>query len=326
MPSGTTLAKRPITYNGQNLSSAPIAYPSLPVGSGGQFSISDAISAAQQGQNAANAANNTRYNQGLGVLTGGANQSAGFIQNAMSDLANLGDKEKRDIARQETNAQASQLQSNINRGIGNTTIQNTLANGITRNANEARLNVDDMIARNRSNLNLQAANNASGNANSISSFIASRNDNAPSLGEYANLVQQAAQYNPTHNVGTVTSGGGINAPINIGSKPTAQIQAPVNQGAAIGTYFNKAATGGFPAAPLGGTDMFADYSGQGGRQSGVYTNPNPLTFDNGVISNALNQPTKAAGKSNVTALPDQPDWMTDDEYWQMLQQTGQYGN
>lgn len=270
MPSGKTLAKRPLNYNGVNIASpGPVTLGAVkPTGAGGQFSITDAIGAAQAGQNSANAANDARYKQGLGVLTQGYQGSQGLINQALQDTAYLGNKELQEVRNTEKQGYARTQQDAINKGLNNTTITGTMIGGVEKRAQEARTNIRDMVAKNRSAINLQGAANMNQGANSIAGFIGARNDNGPSLGEYANLVQGAAQANngsTGKSTGTITKGS-INDPIQLGSGGGNQIQQP-GGGGALGTQVY--ATGaGAVGGGLGSMQIGSGGGGGGGSAGG----------------------------------------------------------
>jgi hypothetical protein len=194
-----------IKYNGVNLSPPdPIQYKPYT----GGFSITDAINLAQTGQNQANNANNQRYGQGLNVLSKGYNQGAGFISGALNDIKNVGASQLADINQREKSGIADVQQSAIGRGIGNTTVMDTMSAIPQRSAELARLSLADQQAQSRSNIRLQQAGQANAGANSISNFIANRNDIAPSIGDYAGLVSAASQAqaaNTTPKKTTITS-------------------------------------------------------------------------------------------------------------------------
>lgn len=229
----------PMSYAGQNIA-APAPVQSKPVVAG---NIQSAIDSAQAGQNAANNANNQRYTQGLGVLSNTGNQAnqfaaqgqqqlqtgegsaQGYIQNAIANNASFGNAARQRVQLGLQNAQGSTAQSAVSRGIGNTTVLDALQRGNARDAEQQNQAIDEAAANRATSLNLQQANtattfagqkanqsNVQGNAartggTDVAGFIANRNDVAPNLGEYANLVQGAAQGGPGKMTGTT-----INAP------------------------------------------------------------------------------------------------------------------
>lgn len=265
MPSGKTIAARPQMYNGVNLAS-PGAVQLQPVPTGSGFKIADAINLAQQGQNSANAANNQRYNQGLGVLSQGYTGSQGMISDALKNTAYLGNKELQDVKRGEAQGYARVDQDAINKGLNNTTITGTQKTGVERQASEARLGIRDMVAKNQSAIQLQGAANMNQGANSISSFIAGRNDVGPSVGEYAGLVQGAAMMGGTNKSTATITKGSINDPINLGNEGGSKVQQPAGGGGALGTSGMTVSGGG--GAVGGGMGSMQIGSGGGGGGGG----------------------------------------------------------
>jgi hypothetical protein len=174
------------------------------------------VSAVQKRQKKANTANEQRYDQGLGVLqraqqgiTGAGGilpqaeaNSRGAIMEALRNSSGVGETAQRRVSEQEQNARGATQQSAISRGLGNTTILDSLQRGVRRDANDARANIDEQVAARNADLWLRMAqNNAQfgqaqanatrGMAGDISQFIAARNDVGPSLNDYAGLIQQA---------------------------------------------------------------------------------------------------------------------------------------
>jgi hypothetical protein len=315
----------PMSYAGQNIS-APAPVQSKPIVAG---SIQSAIDSAQAGQNAANTANNQRYTQGLGVLSntgtqanqfaaqgqqqlGAGEQSAqGFIQNAIANNAGFGTAARQRVQQGLQNAQGSTAQSAVSRGIGNTTVLDALQRGNARDAEQQNQAIDEAAANRASALNLQQANtattfagqkanqsNAQGNAartggNDIASFIANRNDVAPNLGEYANLVQGAAQGGPGKMTGTT-----INAPASYtGGLGRGGFASGGGSGGQSGGF-----QGGAGGAVSGGSFGSGGYSGPGTGSSAGGNGPS-----SGPIASAINPQGTTynnPGATTVTPLPD----------------------
>lgn len=151
------------------------------------------ISAAlTQAQNQANNANQQRYQQQLGVLTGGYNQSAQDYQNALAATSGMGTAAKQNIALNLQNAQGATAQSAVTRGIGNTSVVDALQQGNQRTANNATQAVNEGVANQQIGIMGQQAQNANQGAGAISQAIAARNDTGPNPALYAQLQQQAA--------------------------------------------------------------------------------------------------------------------------------------
>jgi hypothetical protein len=175
-------------------------------------------SALQTSTNQANQANNLRYGQGLGVLTGGVNQASGYLNQALqSDMGSSRGAMNKVQQQYEFDSGKTQ-QSAINRGLGNTTIADALHQMDKRTRDDSMLNIDNAAAQRRSALYSNMAGNARSGAGDISGFIANRNDIAPDLGQYASLVQNAAAAPDPNAKRTATvTNGSINSPIRMGS-------------------------------------------------------------------------------------------------------------
>lgn len=140
----------------------------------GGASIQNAINAAQQGQNKANRANEARYEQALG----------GY-DSAIKLSENLGNTARSRVEENRVNAQGSTQQSLVNRGLTNYTIADALSRGVNKDAERANQDIDEQVANRRSGLEMARGN-----------FIASRNDIAPDLSQWASLISGAAEGAP----------------------------------------------------------------------------------------------------------------------------------
>jgi hypothetical protein len=279
-PKRAALAANSLNYNGVDLTSpAPVKLPAF------TSDPNSIASAVQSGTDQANAANQQRYGQGLGVLTNGATSAQNYIQSAITNSDKVGQSARDRVGVNLQNAQGNTLQSAVSRGLGNTTILDSLQRGNARDAETANQSIDEQLADRKSSLNLQQAGQANQGANSIAGFIAARNDVAPDLGLYSSLAQKAA----ASTAGAKQSGTTINAPASytggLGSSGGSGIKAPSSGGgSSSGTYFNNAASGGGGA--IGGN--------QGGYYSGGTAAP-----AGGSISSAISQPA-AGGDSNFS--------------------------
>lgn len=168
--------------------------------------ISGVIGQLQSAQNAANAANQQRYNVGLNTIKGNVNsaknftaQGQGYIQSAINNTGALGQSE---LQQNELNRQqgiGSATQSAYGRGLGNTTILNSLQSGVNRNANMQATNINEQTQQQKNSLLQAAANQSNQQANTtltggndVSQFISARNDLQPDISQYIPLIQGAA--------------------------------------------------------------------------------------------------------------------------------------
>jgi hypothetical protein len=316
--SGKTIAARSApNYMGVDLSApAPVQYggsgSSLSTSGAGGISIADAIAQAQQGQNAANLANNQRYTQGLGVLTGSAstaaNQLAGgstqaqdYISQAIANSNQYGNTARTQLGQQLQDNQGQSAQSAVSRGLTNTTIADSMKALNQRTYNRGAEQINEDVANRMSGLNLNQAQTAtqfaqakasqtSQSGNSIAGFIAARNDNAPSIGEYASLVQGAADQPAASVKGTV-----VNAPASYtgsgANTPTFSPKSGTSGGSSSGSnYFNAATASGGSGSGSGGFQ-----GGTGGSVSGGGASTAPDSSSGSPIANSTS--SASGGKS-----------------------------
>jgi hypothetical protein len=224
------------------------------------------VQGLQTQQDAANSANNLRYGQGLGVLTGGYNTSAGDIEQAIAASNLNGTTAKKQVGVQLQNDLGHTEQDAINRGLGNTTIRNAMLDMDKRRSNDANQAIDEQVSNRLSGLKLQAAQNANQGAGSIAGYIAGRNDVGPDAGMYANLAAQAAanKLSTTKSVSTTVSpefraamAGGMS-----GSGAGSGIGSSGYSGSTGGGGSSGGASGGGGASYSGGS--IANYLGGGG--------------------------------------------------------------
>lgn len=162
-------------------------------------------------QNQANDANAQRYGQALGVMGQGQDSANSLYNQARSDISNIGNQQ---LGRIQTNLQnqlGSVSQNAVNRGLNNSTIADTMTYMPQRQAADAQQGVAEMQSQLYSGLDTGQAGSQTGYANSIASLIGSRNDQAPSIGQYAGLMQGAAagnMGNGFHMSGSVQGPGG----------------------------------------------------------------------------------------------------------------------
>lgn len=165
--------KKGLTFNGTKLDTP--ASPTAP-----QINISDPQSIANAlttSTNQANAANNQRYGQGLGVLTGG-------YQQAMQNAQQFGNTSRQNLNTQLQNNLGQVAQNSVSRGLGNTTIQDSMKAQAQRTYDQSMTGVNEAVAQ-------QQAGLLTGGAGAVSNWIGQRNDQAPDLGQYTGLIQQA---------------------------------------------------------------------------------------------------------------------------------------
>jgi hypothetical protein len=278
MPAQTASAAKPINAYGTNITPpAPIQF-SL---GGNLGNISNIIGQLNNAQNQANAANNQRYGQMLNVLNNAVSGQIGDLGNALGSVqqgygnaaaalsgslannATVFNNEQERLNEQTQQAAGAANQSAVNRGLTNTSILNSMQDQVTRAANDAQTNIaaakaqaDNGVYQNLANIYANGGNAAAniqaqtGNAymaggDAIANAIQGVTQQAPSLSEYAPLIQAAQAGNNSQGKGVINT---VNP-------------VPINQGAP-GTFSNGFGGGG------GISGGIAASTGQGGFNSG----------------------------------------------------------
>jgi hypothetical protein len=291
----------PLAYNGVNIT--PPTPGSTPLYTPGG-NISSYIQSLQKSQDEANQANQQRYQQGLGVLSSGMDASRGAISDALSASQGIGTQAYNRINEGESAANAHSLQSSINRGLGNTTIQDSLYRGNARTAEDARQGVDEQLANRRINLNLSKAQNERGGAGDIANFISARNDTGPDAGLLAGLVQGAASY-----AGNAARSGTILTPSSTGfgapGSPSVPSFGGGSSGGGTASYFTGSTMGGSSGG--GGTASYFGGAGLGtGSGSTVTPSASAPVFDSSMVLGPVVNPLAALGPvGSVKVAPPQ---------------------
>lgn len=233
------------TAYGQTLttpaSPAPVPLPGL------NSALSSALTASQ---NQANNANNQRYGQGLGVLAGGQTTQQGDITAAMGSVANNTQAQQTLLGENLQAAQGKATQSATSRGLGDTTIANTMQDLPTRQYNDAMNQLAGQQSQITAGLQTQAGQAAAQGSGTIANYIAGRTDAGPNTGQYAQLAQQAA--NKPASIAQAASnigGSGRSAPAPIppkgGGGETPSGPGGYFQGAGVNATNMGPSTGGF---------------------------------------------------------------------------------
>ncbi len=176
----------------------------------------------------AKAANEHRYGEGKGELTGVRDRS-------MSALDNLSGQEMADIEQRGKNRQSTIQQQQQSLGLGGTTVGATLATGVDRETSAEKRRAMDAVAQQRIGTDMKTTGDLTG-------FIERRTDEYPDLGAYAQLAsQQTSQSGSTGspapaygqqgvNPQTGQTGGGQRAFINnsVGYGPITPPRSPHN--------------------------------------------------------------------------------------------------
>lgn len=169
---------------------APVNTPKMAPVTNGDLSNPASIANLVQGyQNKANDANSQRYNQALGVM-GNAQDSTNALYGAAQDTASqFGQQQLGRIQLNLQNDLGGLAQNAVSRGLGNTTIADTMQYMPKRLADDATLGVNQSVAQMRQGLDTQQAASQQSYGNQIAGLIGSRNDVGPDIGQYAALTQ-----------------------------------------------------------------------------------------------------------------------------------------
>lgn len=152
----------------------------------------NAFGSPQQQQQQANTANQLRYGQGLQTLAAGNNAQQQSITNAMDASKTYGQTALQNLGLQYQNAQGQATQQANTRGLGDTTIAQTMQALPTRTYNQGVAQVNEQQAQLASGLQLNMGNAQAQGANSIANYISQRNDMGPNQGLLSSLAQKAA--------------------------------------------------------------------------------------------------------------------------------------
>lgn len=130
----------------------------------------------QQKADAANAANEQRYQQ---VLTGYDD----LHKRAMSTLDSVGSEERRDIDRRFNNQSAATYQTLVNRGFGNSNLPHVMSSGIERDRSSAHTRLSDQLARTRLGFDSSITQGKLG-------VIERRHDNGPDMNQLYQIASR----------------------------------------------------------------------------------------------------------------------------------------
>lgn len=146
----------------------------------------------EQQQQAANAANAERYDALLAAISDLGSQTGQTYDAALGDIENLGTAARERVRQQRTRASGQAEQDLISRGLGNTTVRQSVQRGIASDAELAQQNIDEQVGAQRSGIRQGLAGNQLQVGSMLANAIQGRNDVGPDLGLYAQLLQAAA--------------------------------------------------------------------------------------------------------------------------------------
>lgn len=238
----------------------------------------DILNTYEQLQNEANAANQRRYDQLLGTIRGGRESTMGLLEG-------LGDSELGRIDQRREQERGRSEQDLISRGLGNTTIRESVLRGVEDDAGRLRNELTEDVSRQKAGVeqNFTAM---------LAQAIEGRTDRGPDLGAMAQLMQMAA----SEPGGTLHTGMSANARAGRSAfgTPSRYFNRGGGGGGGGGQGFTPAtgtsggSTSGFQSSRGGG--------GGGGRTGGAQYTP-PRSASGGGVSGALRgNATQAASR------------------------------
>ncbi len=141
----------------------------------------------------ANAANETRFQKALEVLTGAQATSGDLYNQALALTEGMGTTRGQEIESSAAQAGGKAVQSAQSRGLGNSTVVDSLLRGITSDKTKAQTQLGEAVNTSKANLLTQKAGAGTNLAALIANLYESKSDNAPNAALYSQLAQQAAQ-------------------------------------------------------------------------------------------------------------------------------------
>lgn len=211
----------------------------------------DVENALQQNQAAANAQNQSLYQQALSTETNAYNSQQSDIQAAIQAQQGYGQSQITQLGTQLQGQLGANTQSNVSRGLSNTTLNQTSQVPILNNYNQAVAGVNNQSANLMNGLYSNLASSQASGANSLANLIASRNDLAPNASQFANLNMQANSSPGMIGGSTFAQPGGgglggMSAPAPQASGSRSASAAPAGSPGSPGGQFNNATQGELP--------------------------------------------------------------------------------
>jgi hypothetical protein len=141
---------------------------------------------------AANKANEARYNKAVAALASAQTRSSELYGQADQLLTGLGTTRNDQINTDTTQAKAATQQSASNRGLGNSTVVDSLLRGLSSDQTKAQTQVSEAVDTQRSGLKTQEAGANTNLAALMANLYGSKYDNAPNAALYSQLAQKAS--------------------------------------------------------------------------------------------------------------------------------------
>ena len=149
----------------------------------------------QEAQQQANEANRERYQNLLDTIAGLQERvlgEGGTYAEAMELMQGTGASARRRVARQRTKQYGRAEQDLISRGLGNTTVRESVRRGIGRQAEQQMQQIDEQVAQRLAGLLRERASMETQIGRLRTQAIQSRQDQGPNTGQYLQLLQQLA--------------------------------------------------------------------------------------------------------------------------------------
>lgn len=167
-----------------------------------QFDYDEILNSYRDQQKKANQANEERYGQQLKLANRNIRQAKRY-----------GKSQRQEIADQADRSQAQGTQDLISRGLGNTTITESVRRGVGADADRSNLLLDDLVGQ-----RVSSARSAK------SDIIGGRSDVGPNLDAFSQLLQQMGQGQAMAGAG---GGGGL---VTMGNPNYQRPRSPVSSG------------------------------------------------------------------------------------------------
>ena len=244
--------------------------------------LSSIIAQMQAGQNSANAANQQRYQQGMGALRRSNQQARSFYDEAVRQSNKTGRQAREDVNVGAKQLGASSMQGLISSGLGNTTITGAMMRGVESQRQRGLANAAEAQANRMMGLSMDRGGLEYDMGGRQADFIASRYDNAPDPLAYAGLLSSAAaaQQMPSA-ANPVTISGGLGPMASAGLTGTGRPMGWGGSGGGGGVYSSMMGGGGGGGNyQPGGTSAY--YIDQGAQRAAAAA-PGPISQAAGVM-------------------------------------------
>ncbi|MCC7407394.1 MAG: hypothetical protein IT442_04940 [Phycisphaeraceae bacterium] len=242
-------------------------------------------------QDAANAANETRYQDILKTISTTRDTVGGYYDQVGSLIANIGQTDRDRILQNETKNLASTEQDLISRGLGNTTIRVGARKDVQNQAEQQQQALSESLAQQQASNVVNRANFEERIGSLLTNVQQARTDQGPDLNTMAQLLTQLGAGQGAQAAADKKI---VNTRVNTASF-NAPIQSPSQQlagGSGGGGGGLGSSTGGFGSGGGGGGGTAAQVIGAGQKAPGSTIN---------IIGNKGSVPTGGSAGSGSTA-------------------------